>query len=155
MSFSYVTPSSYTFTVNSTGTATITFTTNGTCPGTITKTIILTAAEDPSFSYSAATFCASDTDPSATLTTSGGTFSSSAGLVFTDTSSGTIDLDGSTPGSYTVTYTTSGLCASATSTLITIQDDDVSFAYDSGSYGKSCSNPTPTITGISGGTFKE
>jgi gliding motility-associated-like protein len=153
MSFTYVTPSSYNFTVNSTGTATITFTTNGTCPGTVTKTITLSAAEDPSFSYSAATFCASDADPSATLTTSGGTFSSSAGLVFNDTSSGTIDIDGSTPGSYTVTYTTSGLCATATSTLITIQDDDVSFTYDSASYSKSCSDPTPTITGISGGTF--
>ena len=153
MSFTYVNPSRYNFTVNSTGTATITFTTNGTCPGTVTKTITLSAAEDPSFSYSAATFCASDADPSATLTTSGGTFSSSAGLVFNDTSSGTIDLDGSTPGSYTVTYTTSGLCATATSTLITIQDDDVSFTYDSASYSKSCSDPTPTITGISGGTF--
>ena len=153
MSFTYVRPSRYNFTVNSTGTATITFTTNGTCPGTVTKTITLSAAEDPSFSYSAATFCASDADPSATLTTSGGTFSSSAGLVFNDTSSGTIDLDGSTPGSYTVTYTTSGLCATATSTLITIQDDDVSFTYDSASYSKSCSDPTPTITGISGGTF--
>jgi hypothetical protein len=153
MSFTYVTPSSYNFTVNSTGTATITFTTNGTCPGTVTKTITLSAAEDSSFSYTAATFCASDSDPSATLTTSGGTFSSSAGLVFTDTSSGTIDLDGSTPGSYTVTYTTSGLCATATSTLITIESDDMSFTYDSSSYSQSCPNPTPTITGITSGTF--
>jgi hypothetical protein len=153
MSFNYVTPSSYNFTVNSTGTATITFTTNGTCPGTVTKTITLSAAEDSSFSYTAATFCASDSDPSATLTTSGGTFSSSAGLVFTDTSSGTIDLDGSTPGSYTVTYTTSGLCATATSTLITIESDDMSFTYDSSGYSQSCPNPTPTITGITSGTF--
>ncbi|MGB1454418.1 MAG: hypothetical protein ACPG7A_03040, partial [Flavobacteriaceae bacterium] len=153
MSFTYVTPSSYNFTVNSSGTATITFTTAGTCPGTVTKTITLTAADDPSFSYSAATFCSSDSDPSATLTTSGGTFSSSAGLVFTDTSSGTIDLDGSTPGSYTVTYTTSGLCATATSTLITIESDDMSFTYDSNSYSQSCPNPTPTLTGITSGTF--
>ena len=58
MSFTYVTPSSYNFTVNSTGTATITFTTSGTCPGTVTKTLTLTAAEDPSFTYSTATFCA-------------------------------------------------------------------------------------------------
>ena len=63
MSFNYVTPSSYNFTVNSTGTATITFTTNGTCPVTVTKTITLSAAENPSFSYSAATFCVSDSDP--------------------------------------------------------------------------------------------
>ena len=132
---------------------TITFTTSGTCPGTVTKTITLSAAEDPSFSYSAATFCANDSDPSATLTTSGGTFSSSAGLIFTDTASGTIDLSASTAGSYTVTYTTGGLCATATSTLITIESDDMSFTYDSSSYSQSCPNPTPTITGITSGTF--
>ena len=154
MSFTYVTPSSYNFTVNSTGTATITFTTNGTCPGTVTKTITLSAAEDPSFSYSAATFCASDSDPYATITgTSGGVFSSSTGLVFTDTTSGTIDLSSSTAGSYTVTYTTGGLCATVTSTLITIESDDMSFTYDSASYSQSCPNPTPTITGITSGTF--
>ena len=153
MSFTYVTPSSYNFTVNSTGTATITFTTSGTCPGTVTKTLTLTAAEDPSFTYSTATFCAGESDPSATITTSGGTFSSSAGLVFTDTSSGTIDLSASTAGSYTVTYTTQGLCSSATSTIITIQDDDTTFSYDSPSYSQACPNPTPTITGVTGGTF--
>ena len=70
MTFNYVNPSSYNFTVNSTGTATITFTTSGTCPGTVTKTLILTPAEDPSFTYSTATFCASGSDPSASITTS-------------------------------------------------------------------------------------
>ena len=94
-----------------------------------------------------------ESDPSATITTSGGTFSSSAGLVFTDTSSGTIDLSASTAGSYTVTYTTQGLCSSATSTIITIQDDDTTFSYDSPSYSQACPNPTPTITGVTGGTF--
>ncbi|MDC1011789.1 gliding motility-associated C-terminal domain-containing protein [Flavobacteriaceae bacterium] len=154
MSFTYVSPSRYNFTVNSTGTATITFTTSGTCPGTVTKTITLSAAEDPSFSYSAATFCSSDSDPYATITgTSGGVFSSSTGLVFTDTASGTIDLSSSTAGSYTVTYTTGGICATATSTLITIESDDMSFTYDSASYSQSCPNPTPTITGITSGTF--
>jgi len=154
MSFTYVTPSSYNFTVNSTGTATITFTTNGTCPGTVTKTITLSSAEDPSFSYSAATFCASETDPYATINgTSGGLFSSSTGLVFSDTASGTIDLSASAAGSYTVTYTTGGLCATATSSLITIESDDMSFTYDSSSYSQSCPKPSPTITGITSGTF--
>jgi hypothetical protein len=154
MSFNYVTPSSYNFTVNSTGTATITFTTNGTCPGTVTKTITLSSAEDPSFSYSAATFCASETDPYATINgTSGGLFSSSTGLVFSDTASGTIDLSASAAGSYTVTYTTGGLCATATSSLITIESDDMSFTYDSSSYSQSCPKPSPTITGITLGNI--
>ena len=59
----------------------------------------------------------------------------------------------STAGSYTVTYTTGGLCATATSTLITIESDDMSFTYDSASYSQSCPNPSPTITGITSGTF--
>ena len=154
MTFNYVNPSSYNFTVNSTGTATITFTTSGTCPGTVTKTIILSPAEDPSFSYSSAIFCASGIDPSASITgVSGGVFSSSNGLVFSNTASGTIDLSASSSGSYTVTYTTQGLCASATSTIITIQDDDTTFTYDSASYSQACPNPTPTITGVTGGIF--
>ena len=154
MTFNYVNPSSYNFTVNSTGTATITFTTSGTCPGTVTKTIILSPAEDPSFSYSSAIFCASGSDPSASITgVSGGVFSSSNGLVFSNTASGTIDLSASSSGSYTVTYTTQGLCASATSTIITIQDDDTTFTYDSASYSQACPNPTPTITGVTGGIF--
>ena len=154
MSFTYVSPSSYDFNVNSTGTATITFTTSGTCPGTVTKTIILSPAEDPSFSYSSAIFCASGSDPSASITgVSGGVFSSSNGLVFLNTASGTIDLSASDSGSYTLTYTTQGLCASATSTIITIQDDDTTFTYDSASYSQACPNPTPTITGVTGGIF--
>ena len=66
------------------------------------------ALDDASFSYANSNYCPSDSDPSAIITgLTGGTFSSTAGLIFTDTSSGTIDLDGSTPGTYTVTYTTS------------------------------------------------
>ena len=153
MTFNYVNPSSYNFTVNSTGTATITFTTSGTCPGTVTKTIILSPAEDPFFSYSSAVFCASGSDHHINYWCKRRVFSSSNGLVFSNTASGTIDLSASDSGSYTVTYTTQGLCASATSTIITIQDDDTTFTYDSASYSQACPNPTPTITGVTGGIF--
>ena len=91
------------------GTYTVTYTTAGTCTNTSTGTITINALDDASFSYTNSNYCAADSDPSATITgLAGGSFSSTAGLVFTDTSSGTIDLDASTPGTYTVTYTTSG-----------------------------------------------
>ena len=56
--------------------------------------------------YSAARFCEDGTDPIPGITgDTGGTFSSTTGLVFISTSTGQVDLSASTPGSYIVTYT--------------------------------------------------
>ena len=56
--------------------------------------------------YSAARFCEDGTDPIPGITgDTGGTFSSTTGLVFISTSTGQVDLSASTPGSYVVTYT--------------------------------------------------
>ena len=83
------------------GTYTVTYTTAGTCTNTASGTITIDALDDASFSYAKSNYCPSESDPSAAITgLSGGTFSSTSGLIFTNTSSGTIDLDGSTPGTY-------------------------------------------------------
>jgi hypothetical protein len=50
---------------------------------------------------------------------SGGVFSSTASLSLS-TASGTIDLSASSPGTYTVTYTTAGSCTNTSSFDITI-----------------------------------
>jgi hypothetical protein len=56
--------------------------------------------------YSAARFCEDGTDPIAGITgDTGGTFSSTTGLVFISTSTGQVDLSASTAGTYVVTYT--------------------------------------------------
>ena len=56
--------------------------------------------------YSSARFCEDGTDPIPGITgDTGGTFSSTTGLVFISTSTGQVDLSASTPGSYVVTYT--------------------------------------------------
>ena len=56
--------------------------------------------------YSAARFCEDGTDPIPGITgDTGGTFSSTTGLVFISTSTGQVDLSASTPGTYVVTYT--------------------------------------------------
>jgi hypothetical protein len=56
--------------------------------------------------YSASRFCEDGTDPIPGITgDTGGTFSSTTGLVFISTSTGQVDLSASTPGSYVVTYT--------------------------------------------------
>ena len=65
-----------------------------------------TGGERLAIQYSATSFCEDGTDPIPGITgDTGGTFSSSTGLVFTSTSTGQVDLSASTAGTYVVTYT--------------------------------------------------
>lgn len=66
---------------------------------------------------------------------------------------GSIDLSDSAPGVYTITYTTSGLCPDSSTQVITIAEDDASFNYSASGYCSFDTDPTPTITGLSGGVF--
>ena len=62
------------------------------------------------FSYSASTFTQADADPTPTITgTTGGTFSSDAGVSFIDTSTGQIDLSASTIATHAITYIVDGV----------------------------------------------
>ena len=99
----------------------------GTC-GAIT--ITPQALDDASFSYSAASYCVDDSDPTPTITGfGGGSFSSTAGLSING-STGLIDVSVSTPGTYTVTYTTTGTCPNSSAVSVTINAlDDASFNY--------------------------
>ena len=67
------------------------------------------AGGDPvvSITYSASAFCADASDPTPTVQNNAGsgTFSSTSGLVFISTSTGQVDVSGSTAGSYLITYT--------------------------------------------------
>ena len=107
-----------------------------------------------SFAYSSNGFCSDGTDPVAVIAgVSGGTFSSSSGLVI-NSSTGSIDLDASTLGTYTITYTTPGTCSGSSTYEITISDPSADFNY--GGTTEFCtggSDPSATITGTTGGTF--
>ncbi|KAA5821372.1 hypothetical protein FPF71_15955, partial [Algibacter amylolyticus] len=132
----------------------VTYTTTGTCPNTSQVSITINALDDASFSYGAATYCSSDTNPIPTITgLAGGTFSSTSGLSINATT-GVIDLSPSTPGTYSVTYTTTGACPNSSSVSVTINAlDDASFSYAAAVYCADGTDPTPTITGVAGGTF--
>lgn len=108
-----------------------------------------------SITYSSSAFCEDASDPTPTVTDNvgAGTFSSTTGLVFVSTSTGEVDISASTSGAtYVITYTDTD-AATATFSL-TINDlDNAAFAYSQSSYDPSASNPTPTITGLAGGTF--
>ncbi|MBP0902411.1 hypothetical protein J8H85_01105, partial [Mariniflexile gromovii] len=124
--------------------------TPGSC-GTVT--ITTTTRENASFNYAAASYCSSDIDPTPTITgVTGGTFSSTAGLSINPTT-GTIDVSTSTPNTYTVTYTTAGSCPNSSNVSVTINAlDDASFSYSAAAFCVNATDPTPTITGLAGGT---
>ncbi|MDB4175640.1 hypothetical protein N9766_04725, partial [Flavobacteriaceae bacterium] len=83
-------------------------------------TITTTALDNASFSYSASAYCVDDSDPTPTITgLGGGSFSSVAGLSIS-ASTGAIDVSASTPGTYTVTYTTAGSCPNSSSVSVTV-----------------------------------
>ena len=75
--------------------------------GSSTATLVITPLSIPVTTFSYPIACASDTADAVPLLgagfTPGGTFSSSPGLVIND-STGVVDVNASTPGSYTVTY---------------------------------------------------
>ncbi|MGZ4059786.1 MAG: T9SS type B sorting domain-containing protein, partial [Bacteroidia bacterium] len=138
-------------------TVTNTIAASGGCPATsATSSITINPVQDSSFSYSASTFCQSGPNPTPTITgTPGGTFSSTAGLVFVSTSTGQINLSASTLGTYTITYTTPGPCATSGTASITITTTPVAtFSYTGTPYCQNAPNPSPTYSGGgSAGTF--
>lgn len=136
------------------GTYVVTYTTAGTCPDESTQTITITSAPDATFTYAAADYCTTGTNPSPTVTGTIGAFSATpAGLVISS-STGVITLATSTPGTYDVTNTiaASGSCPASSETVqVTITEaEDASFTYAASTYCLSGANPTPAITGTAG-----
>ncbi|MDP1747317.1 MAG: PKD-like domain-containing protein, partial [Bacteroidota bacterium] len=130
---------------------------NAPCPASTNDvTITLTPLDDASFNYSASSYCQTDVDPIPTITgLPGGTFSSTAGLVFVSTATGEIDLSGSTLGTYIISYTTTGPCPNIGTFSVTITlSPDATFSYTGTPYCQNGVDPFPTFPpGASAGTF--
>lgn len=109
---------------------------------------------NPAFSYSQGTYCQSGSNPTPTITgTAGGTFSSTAGLNI-NSSTGAINLAGSTTGSYTVTYNTGGTCPNSSTQNITITTAPAATFSYTGPYCTNGIDPSPSFpAGSSAGTF--
>ena len=138
---------------SSTGTYTVTYTTQNPGQNSDTFDVTINAADVATFSYATDTACISGADLTATTTGESGTFSSTTGLVI-NSASGLIDVSASTPGTYTVSYLTTGTCPITLTDSVTINAADVAtFTYSAASYDVSDPNPTPTFTGLGGGTF--
>jgi len=139
-------------------TTTTTYTVTGTaangCTSTAQTVVVVNPADNATFTYSSNTFCTSGGNETPTVATSG-TFSSTAGLVFVSTTTGEINVSGSTSGTYTVSYTTNGSCPSTSTQSITITTlPDASFTYAQAAYCSAESNPSPVFPlGASAGIF--
>ena len=68
-----------------------------------------------------------------------------------NSTTGEIDLDQTTRGTYVVTYTVQGVSSTQEVTVNAV--DDATFSYSPSSYEPTDADPTPTITGLTGGTF--
>ena len=78
--------------------------------------------DDPSFSYSASSYCQSEINPVPAINSGfSGTFTASpAGFVFMNNASGEINLSASDLGTYSITFTTDGPCPRDSTVSITI-----------------------------------
>lgn len=115
---------------------------------------IVINSSDASFNYSQPDFCKNVTNPVPTTAVNSGTFTSSpSGLVFVDATTGEIDLNESTAGTYDITYTLPGSCAAPINHTVIIHPlPDASFNYPSNSICSLGGNQIPSII-ETGGTF--
>ncbi|MEP6950127.1 MAG: ice-binding family protein [Ginsengibacter sp.] len=130
------------------------FTTGG---ALTTNAIIVTAVPAASIFYARYSYCSNGGTASVTLSgAAGGIYSSTTGLVI-DSSTGNVNLGGSSPGTYTVTYTTgaSGGCSISQATAV-ININTGPFATLSYAGSPFCTHTgiaPVTFTGTSGGVF--
>lgn len=129
------------------------------CTGSrTTATVNVTPKQNPAFVYSAGTYCTSGgINPSPFIPGGNtGTFTASpTGLVFSNPSLGEINVAASTPGVYTITFTTGGSCVYSSSSDIRIITGaaDATFIYNS-PFCVQQSNPLPVFSGLaSAGSF--
>ena len=125
-----------------------------------TTSVTITKFPVTTFTYAQSAYCLNGTDPSATIPggSTAGTFTSSAGLSFTNTSTGAIDLSASTAGNYRVTNTISGSngCGISAATFdLTVTTPPVvnSITYPAASFCQSSANQDVILDGALGGTY--
>lgn len=120
------------------------------CADWQTKTVSINAVDDASFSYSSSTVCAGGTDLTPTITTAGGTFTTTGALII-DAATGVVDVTDSPEGTYTITYTTAGACPNSSTQSLTITSaPSAAFTLSSDEVCGSASNVTATVTGSVG-----
>jgi gliding motility-associated-like protein len=118
--------------------------------------LTITPRDNPSFTYSSSDFCETGSNPTPVISgATGGTFSVLPSSLAINSSTGTINLTGSSLGTYTVSYVTAGTCRDSSSVNINITNGlTADFNYASGAYCSNSTDPLPLlISGALNGTF--
>lgn len=108
------------------------------------------------FSYAAASFCSSTASANATLNNgaTAGTFSAAPAGLSINSINGTVDIGASIPGTYVITNTVSGICASTSTTSFTIAiAPGATIQYAGGPYCTGNGPATVSLAGTTGGIF--
>lgn len=127
------------------------------CTASNSVAVTITTPPAATISYAGSPYCNLAGTATVTQTgTTGGTYSSTTGLVI-NTTNGELDLGGSTPGTYTVTYTVAanGGCSQfQTTASVTINaPPSATILYPASPYCTGGGIATVTHTGTTGGTY--
>lgn len=117
--------------------------------------ITINPLDDAYFEYVSNTFCNTGTNvfPTNTPNSTGSYSVSPTGLSLNSTT-GEINISGSTINTYTVTYTTNGTCPATYSTQISVVSGfDAEFSYSNSEFCQSGTNPIPTHTTGTNGVY--
>ena len=115
-------------------------------PVTATSAVVIISSDDASFVYTSATYCTTGSPQTPVVTgLSGGVFSSSPTGLSLNPSTGTITLSASAYGSYTLVYSTNGVCPSADSITMTIDTitPSATFSYIGSPFCQNAIDPFP------------
>lgn len=126
------------------------------CTDTKSITVTVNSGVDANFAYPSNTICIGSANVAPTVNTSGGIFTTNvSGLVFTNSSTGEIDMTNSIAGTYDITYTIAGTCGNASTQQVTITSSPVAtFSYPSNIFCQNDGTTAPVFgTGASAGTF--
>lgn len=140
---------------SSLGLYTIQYITSGVCPDTTLQNFTVGVTPTVSLSYPQSTYCTNDPYPYPSVSVSGGTFTSSPPGLWMSSFTGVIYTYSSTPGTYTITYTSPGACSGSANFSVTITSGPITtFSYGQSYYCSYSGLVSPsTMPSISGGTF--
>ncbi|MGN6531536.1 MAG: beta strand repeat-containing protein [Ginsengibacter sp.] len=123
-----------------------------------TTTVVINALPVATISYSGTPYCSNSGTATVTQTgQTGGTYSASPGGLSISSSTGSVILSTSTPGTYNVTYTiaASGGCSvvTATNTITVTAPPSATISYSGSPYCTTSGAVNVTRTGTTGGTY--
>lgn len=141
--------------ISSLGVYDIEYITSGVCPDTTINSFTVGVTPSVTLSYPSSSYCTNNPYPYPTVSVSGGTFSSNSSGLWVSSSTGAIYTYFSSPGTYTITYTSPGACSGTATFDVTITSaPTTTFSYQESYYCSYNGVISPSVMpSITGGTF--